>query len=271
MKPILYILIIVVAMAFMLPIIYTISNSFMDLKQLESNKVEIIPERFNLNQYHDIVMFKGEYFHFFLNSVKITTLIIGGQVLVGIIAAFAFAKIKFPGRDFIFLIFILVILLPFQVTLVPNYIMFDKFDKILKIKMLDTHLAIILPGIFTSFGVFLLRQFIRDIPDELVDAARIDGAGDLKIFFRVILPVIKPAIFTLVVLSFIDNWNIIEQAVLFISSPEKLPLSLFLENIYYDDFEVFYGSAVLYMFPAILIFIKGHKYLNEGLSVGGLK
>lgn len=243
----------------------------MDLRQLESSRLEFIPKGFNLNQYHDIVMFKGEYFHFFLNSVKITTLVIGGQVLVGIIAAFAFAKIKFPGRDIIFLIFILVILLPFQVTLVPNYIMFDKFDKVLKIQMLDTHWAIILPGIFTSFGVFLLRQFIRDIPDELVDAAKIDGAGDLKIFFRIILPVIKPAIFTLVILSFIDNWNIIEQAVLFISSPEKMPLSLFLENIYYDDFEVFYGSGVLYMFPAIVIFIKGHKYLNEGLSVGGLK
>lgn len=271
MKPILYIIIICVAIMFIFPIVYTISNSFMDINQLEVSDVEIIPRKFNLNQYHDIAMFKGEYFHFFLNSVKITSLIIGGQVLIGIIAAYAFAKIEFPGRDLIFLIFILVILLPFQVTLVPNYIMFDKFHKVLSIQMLDTHWAIILPGIFNSFGVFLLRQFIRDIPDELIDAARIDGAGDFRIFFSVILPVIKPAVFTLIVLSFIDNWNIIEQAILFISSPEKLPLSIFLENIYYDDFEVFYAAAVLYMFPAIVIFIKGHKYLNEGLSVGGLK
>ncbi|KAB3532464.1 carbohydrate ABC transporter permease [Alkaliphilus serpentinus] len=271
MKPILYILIIVIAIIFILPIVYTVSNSFMDARQLETNKIEILPDRFSLNQYFDLAIFKGEYFYYFLNSVKLTTIIILGQILVGVFAAYAFAKMEFPGRDFIFLLYILVIILPFQVTMVPNYIMFDNLQKTFNLKFLDTLKAIIFPGIFTSFGVFLLRQFIRDIPNDIIEASRVDGAGDIRLFFSIILPAIRPAVFTLVILSFIDNWNIIEQAVIFISSQEILPLSVFLETIYYKDFNIFYSAATLYMFPAILIFTKGHKYLNEGLNVGGMK
>ena len=178
---------------------------------------------------------------------------------------------KFPGSSWIFAIYILAVLLPFQVTLVPNYLVFDKIERLLRFKILDTHLAIVLPGIFSSFGVFLLRQFIRNIPNELVEAARIDGAGYINILFRIIIPAIKPAIFTLVILTFIDNWNLIEQAIIFIDTESKVPLSVFLENIYYNDHSVFFAGAVLYIMPAIFIFIKGEKYLNEGLGLGGSK
>lgn len=166
------------------------------------------------------------------------------------------------------MIYILAVLLPFQVTLVPNYLVLDKIHRALDFQILDTHLSIILPGIFTSFGVFLLRQFIRDIPSEIIEAARIDGAGYIKILFKVVLPMIKPAIFSLVILTFIDNWNLIEQAVIFIDTPAKMPLSVFLENIYYNDYKVFFAGAVLYIIPALVIFIKGEKYLQEGLVIG---
>lgn len=271
MKRILLIIMVVIALIYIFPIVYTITNSFMTDQQLNAEGVQIIPDEFNIQQYYTISVFKGEYFKFFKNSVKITMIIIVGQVVIGVIAAFAFAKLKFPGRDFIFIIYILIVLLPFQVTLVPNYLIFDKVQRLFSIQILDTHMSILLPGIFTSFGVFLLRQFIRGIPNELVEAARIDGAEDLKIFFRVILPMIKPAVFTLVILTFIDNWNLIEQAVIFLDTPAKVPLSVFLERIYSEDFGVFYGGAVLYIVPAILIFVKGEKYLSEGLSIGGLK
>jgi len=243
----------------------------MDIKQLNSSGIQIIPENFNLQQYYALSFFKGEYFNLFLNSLKITGAIIIGQVLVGIITAFAFAKLKFPGRDIIFIIYILVALLPFQVSLVPNTLIFDAIGRNLDIKILDTHLAIILPGIFSSFGVFLLKQFITGIPNELIEAARIDGAGSLTIFFQIVLPMIKPAIFTLVMLTFIDNWNVVEQAIIFLNTPSKQPLSVFLEEIYHEDFQVFYSGAVLYFIPAIIIFLKGEKYLSEGLGIGGLK
>jgi len=228
----------------------------MDIKQLNSSGIQIIPENFNLQQYYALSFFKGEYFNLFLNSLKITGAIIIGQVLVGIITAFAFAKLKFPGRDIIFIIYILVALLPFQVSLVPNTLIFDAIGRNLDIKILDTHLAIILPGIFSSFGVFLLKQFITGIPNELIEAARIDGAGSLTIFFQIVLPMIKPAIFTLVMLTFIDNWNVVEQAIIFLNTPSKQPLSVFLEEIYHEDFQVFYSGAVLYFIPAIIIFLK---------------
>lgn len=261
----------IVAFLYMLPIIYTISNSFMELDQLLTPGIHFLPDNFSLNQYYVLSFFKSEYFSLFLNSVKIVFFIIGGQVLVGVITAFAFAKLKFPGRDFIFVLYVLVALLPFQVTLVPNLLIFDGIARYIKFEFLDSHLAIILPGIFSSFGIFLLRQFIRNIPNEMIEAAKIDGAGDWRIFFQMVLPMIKPAVFTLVLLTFIDNWNIVEQAFIFIDTPAKYPLSVFLEDIYYLDFEVFYSGAVLYFIPAIIIFLKGEKYLNEGLGLGGLK
>jgi multiple sugar transport system permease protein len=210
---------------------------------------------------------KAEYFKFFTNSVYITLAAIFGQVVIGIFAAFAFAKIEFKGRNIIFGIYVLAILLPFQVTLVPNYLMLDKIQMVTGVKLFDTHWAIILPGIFSSFGIFLLRQFIRGIPNETIESARMDGAGYLRILFKIIIPMIKPALFTLVLLTFIDNWNLIEQAIIFINTPAKMPLSVFLDNIYKSDFGVFFAGAVLYLLPAVYLFIKGEKFLNEGLII----
>ncbi|WP_427339542.1 carbohydrate ABC transporter permease [Caloranaerobacter sp. DY30410] len=271
MKKILLVLIFIISLLYVFPIIYTFTNSFMTESQINAENIQIIPDEFNLQQYYSIVTNKAEYFKFFMNSVKLTVIIIVGQIVIGIFAAFAFAKMEFPGRDLIFVIYILAVLLPFQVTLVPNYLVLDKIHRVLNIKILDTHMAIILPGIFSSFGVFLLRQFVRGIPNDIIEAARIDGAGYGKILFKVVLPVIKPAVFSLVILTFIDNWNLIEQAIIFIDTPSKLPLSVFLENIYYGDYKVFYAGAVLYIVPALLIFIKGEDYLKEGLTVGGMK
>ncbi|WP_425447044.1 carbohydrate ABC transporter permease [Dethiothermospora halolimnae] len=271
MKRLLIFIIIVIALMYIYPIIFTFTNSFMTEGQIVKSDIELIPQEFNLQQYYSIITEKAEYFKFFLNSVKLTAIIIIGQIIIGILAAYAFAKINFKGRDIIFAIYIMAVLLPFQVTLVPNYLIFDKIDRILNIQILDTHLSIILPGIFSSFGVFLLRQFIRGIPDEVIEAARIDGAGYGRILFKIILPLLKPAIFSLVILTFIDNWNLIEQAIIFIDTPKKLPLSVFLDSIYHEDHGVFFAGSVLYIIPAIIIFIKGEKYLKEGLIVGGSK
>ena len=271
MKKVLITILIIISLLYIFPIVYTFTNSFMDDKQINSYYIETIPNQFNLQQYYSLALDKGEYFKFFLNSIKLTGFIIIGQIVIGIFAAFALAKLKFPGSNIIFAVYVLALLLPFQVTLVPNYLVFDKLERIFDIKLLDTHLAIILPGVFSSFGIFLMRQFIRSIPNEIIEAARVDGASYITILFRIVLPVIKPAIFSLVILTFIDNWNLIEQAIIFLDTPKKLPLSVFLENIYYEDYRVFFAGAVLYIMPALLILIKGEKYLKEGLIMGGLR
>lgn len=270
MKRFLIAILIGIALLYIYPIAYTFSNSFMDEKQSKSYYIETIPDQFNLQQYYTLALDKGEYFKFFQNSLKLTAVIIAGQIVIGIFAAFALAKMRFSGSSLILGIYVLAVLLPFQVTLVPNYLVFDKLERMFDIQLLDTHWAIILPGIFSSFGVFLMRQFIRGIPNEIIEAARVDGASFFTILFRVVLPVIKPAIYSLVILTFIDNWNLIEQAVIFLDTPKKLPLSVFLENIYYEDYRVFFAGAVLYIVPALIILIKGEKYLKEGLVMGGL-
>lgn len=260
-----------IALLYITPVLYTVMQSFMELQQLRTPGVELIPRNFNLNQYYVLTFFKSEYFLLFLNSVKISTAVIAGQLLVGVIAAFVFAKLTFPGQRFLFSLYILVALLPFQVTLVPNVLLFNAAQMQLNLQLLDTHWAIILPGVFSTFGIFLLRQFIVGIPTEYIEAARVDGASHLRIFFTIVLPLIKPAVFTLVMLTFIDQWNVVEQAFLFLESPEKFPLSIFLEDIFVEDFPVFYAAAVLYLAPAVMLFFKGEKYLSEGLGTGGLK
>lgn len=270
MKKVLIIILIVISLLYVFPIAYTFTNSFMDDKQINSYYIETVPNQFNLQQYYSLALDKGEYFKFFLNSIKLTGIIIIGQIGIGIFAAFALAKLKFPGNNIIFAVYILAVLLPFQVTLVPNYLVFDKLERLFEIQLLDTHLAIILPGIFSSFGIFLMRQFIRGIPNEIIEAARVDGASYIGVLFKIVLPVIKPAIYSLVILTFIDNWNLIEQSIIFLDTPKKLPLSVFLETIYHEEYKVFFAGAVLYIVPALIMLVKGEKYLKEGLIMGGL-
>jgi multiple sugar transport system permease protein len=270
MKKVFIIILIAISLLYIFPIAYTFTNSFMDDKQINSYYIETIPDQFNLQQYYSLALDKGEYFKFFLNSIKLTGIIIIGQIVIGIFAALALAKLKFPGSNIIFAVYVLAVLLPFQVTLVPNYLVFDKLERLFDIQLLDTHLAIILPGVFSSFGVFLMRQFIRSIPNEIIEAARIDGASHIAILFKIVIPVIKPAIYSLVILTFIDNWNLVEQAIIFLDTTKKLPLSVFLESIYYEDYKVFFAGAILYTIPALLILTKGEKYLKEGLVMGGL-
>lgn len=259
----------VLAILFIIPIAHTITNAFMDLSQINSESIELIPKQFNLTQFYKISLFKSQYFKFFMNSIKITGTIIVLQMIVSVSCAYAFAKLEFIGRNQLFLIYILLLLMPFQVTFVPNFLMMEKINTLFKIQILDTHWAIILPGVFSSLGVFLLRQFIIDIPKTMIEAARIDGASEWMIFFRIVLPSIRPAVITLIVLTFIDSWNVIEQAIVFIDTIDLMPLSVFMETIYHEDFAVYYGGALLFIFPAMYLFGKFEKYLEEGFNIGG--
>lgn len=271
MKRVLKAFMIILALLSILPIVSTVAASFMDISQINDGGLLLIPKRFSLDQYYQIVFYKSQFFDYFTNSVKVVAIIIFGQVILGVVSAYAFAKMKFPGKDILFVAYILVILLPFQVTMVQNYLVFDEIRQLTGFEILNTHWALILPGVFHSFGVFLLRQFIVGIPNEIIEAARIDGAGDFKIFFRIVLPTVKPAVYALIILTFIDYWNIVEQATAFIKEDALKPLSVFLESIYHGDFGVFYGSALLYIVPAVFIIYKGEKYLSEGLSLGEMK
>ncbi len=262
------VILICLSLLFFLPILYTFINSFMDPVQLDRDGLQWIPENFNLQQYYTLITDKSQYFNYMLNSIKIVALIIFFQVVFGISAAFALAKLNIPFKRPIMVVYLLTLLMPIQVTMVPNFIFFEKLERFLHFPILNTHMALILPGAFSAFGIFMMKQFIEGIPDEIIEAARIEGAGTFRILFQMVIPILKPAIHALIVLTFIDNWNIIETALVFISDEKLRPLSAFLEQIYSNHHTLYYASATLYLVPAIFIFLKGEKYLEKGFSMG---
>ncbi len=278
-----YLILVLVSFCLMFPVIYMTANSFMGEKEIQKNygtlmtsddlkrsKTEymsfrMIPDKVTFMQYYQALLRKPKFLQMFWNSIILTVPILLGQLVVSTFAAYAFSKFRFPLRDFIFFVFIIVMMMPFQVTLVPNYIMLKKMN------IIGKYLSVILPGTFSTFGVFLLRQFMIGIPDEYCEAAKIDGASSLKVFYRIILPQCKGAIASLAILVFIDNWNMVEQPLIFLKEQAMHPLSVFLSSINGSELGIAFACGLLYMIPTLLIFMYGEEYLVEGIQLSGMK
>lgn len=275
---------VVIAAVMVFPIIFTLMNSFMseneigrnydligqmlDINLVDSNPfitLKLIPDWVTFEQYGKILFGTPTYLNMFWNSAFMVVPIILGQVLFASLAAYAFAKLRFRGRDPLFLVYVIVMLMPFQVTLVPNYIIADHLG------LLNSASAIVLPGIFAAFGVFMLRQFMLSIPYSYIEAAIMDGAGHLKIFVQIILPLIKPGISALVILLFVDYWNMVEQPLIFLEDAFKQPLSLYLSRIQDEARGIGFAASVLYMSPMLLLFLYTESYFIEGVQMSGIK
>lgn len=259
------IFLLLVTAIFLFPVVYMIACSFMSSSQIskmldfangEYKDLNMIPEMFTLEQFYQVLFRRPEYLLKFWNSVIITLPTVIGQVVVSSFAAFAFAKLKFPFRDKLFFIYIVLLILPLQVTLVPNYIILDNMN------LLNNFLAIILPGTFSTFGICLLRQSIKYIPDSSIEAARIDGASYFRIFTRIIIPQIKGGLITLTLLCFIDNWNVVEQPLIYFEENSIYPLSITMADISNSDYGIIFACGVMFMIPALVIYFYGHKDIN---------
>lgn len=270
----------------MFPLAVTVTNSFMSEQEIADNydpvtdknvssynddsanhfaRFQLIPDVVVLKQYYNVLIKKTQFLFMFWNSVLITFPIVIGQTIVATLAAYAFAKLKFRGRDFLFFLYIIVMLMPFQVTLVPNYLMAGQLG------LLNSHWSIILPGIFSTFGVFLLKQYMEQIPDAYLEAARVDGANQLQIFLKIILPMSRSGIAAMAILVFIDNWNMVEQPLIFLQDADKQPLSLYLSRIIDGEKGLAFAASTLYMMPMLLNFLYAEKYLLEGIRLSGIK
>lgn len=265
-KIIKYIILILITAVFLFPVVYMIACSFMSNSQVgsmldftngEYKEISLIPEMFSLEQYYQVFFRRPEYLIKFWNSVIITFPTVIGQVIVSALAAFAFAKLKFPFRDKLFFVYIVLLILPLQVTLVPNYIVLDNLD------LLNSFLAVILPGTFSAFGICLLRQSIKYIPESSIEAARIDGASYFKIFTNIILPQIKGGLITLALLCFIDNWNVVEQPLIYFDNVGMYPLSVTLTDVGSSDYGIIFACGVIFMIPALLIYLYGHRDIDS--------
>ncbi len=184
---------------------------------------------------------------------------------VGIPAAWAFAKYDFPGRKILLLVYMILMVMPFQVTMVSNYLVLSKLS------LMDTHWGIILPGIFSTFPVFIMEKFFNSIPDALIEAAKIDGANSFQIFLKVGIPLASSGIISSLILNFLEYWNAIEAPMTFLKTKSKLPLSLYLPQITTDQVSVSFVASVVMMIPAILGFLWGQEYLQQGIVASGLK
>lgn len=214
--------------------------------------------RIGLGQYWELFVTNFTYLDFFWNSVIYASAITAVSIAVSLPLGFLFAKIKFKGRDGLFFVFILVMLLPFQATLLPNYIQLRDF------KMLNTPLALTLPMMFAPFAVFLLRQFIKTIPNDLIDCTLLETSSVIKTFRYAILPQIKPALVSLAILIFCESWNMVDQALIFsMENGEILPLSVILGEI---PENVRYAGGTVYMFPIIMLFVMFRETLEESME-----
>ncbi|MBQ3265473.1 MAG: carbohydrate ABC transporter permease [Ruminococcus sp.] len=257
-----YAALVLIVLMFLLPIVYMLANSVMPTKEITDAyttspdhyaSFHLIPDRFSLEQYYQAFLRRPQFLNLFWNSVLITVPIVIIQTVVSIFAAFAFTKLKFPFRDALFFIFIILLIMPSWVTMVPNYMMIQRLG------LLDTIWSLILPSAFTAFGVCLLRQYMRYVPDETIEAARIDGASTLKILFRIVLPQVKGGVAALMILTFIDNWNMVEQVIVFITDEEKYPLSVALSSFSSSDPGVIFACGVIFMIPPLLLYLYHSK------------
>ncbi|MFD1176385.1 carbohydrate ABC transporter permease [Paenibacillus puldeungensis] len=276
-------LMLLIALVILFPIGITIVNSLMTEKEIVSNygmigqmdnveegrnefvNLKLIPDWVSLEQYNRILIETPKYMLLFWNSVRMVVPILIGQTAVAALAAYALAILRFPGRDKLFVLYLLTMLMPFQVTLVPNYMMADRLG------LIGSESSIVLPGIFSAFGVFLLRQFMLHIPYAYIEAAKIDGAGQFRIFSQIVIPLVKPGLAALQVLLFVDYWNMVEQPLIFLDEMYKQPLSVFLQTINEGDKGVAFAASVLYMTPMVLLFLDAESYLIEGVQLSGVK
>ena len=232
----------------------------------EKVNLKFIPDMVSFSQYTTVLLKSPEYLLKFWNSVILVGPIVVFQLIVASLASFGFARYQGRIREIIFFGYIILMLMPYQVTLVPNYLVSDWLN------LLDTNWAIWLPGIFSPFAVFLLTKFMRRIPTSVIEAAQIDGAGEWQIYRRICLPLCKGAICSAAILVFIDYWNMVEQPLILLTDAEMHPLSVFLSKINAGEIGLAFAVATIYMVPSLLIFLYGEEYLVDGITYqGGIK
>ena len=258
-KSLKYLLLIVLTLIFLMPVVFMVISSFMSSKEVSSMldfstgqyaSFKLIPEHFSLEQFYKVFFRNGDYLKEFWNSVLITVPTVVGQLIVSSLAAFAFGKLKFPGRDKLFFVYMIFLILP---------IMYQKLD------LLNNVMSIILPGTFSAFGICLLRQSVRYISDSSIEAARVDGASYLRIFFQIILPQIRGGLVSLALLTFVDTWGVVEQPLIYFTDKAKYPLSVSL-SVDTADVNIIFACGVMFMIPALIIYFLGEKDVRSSFS-----
>lgn len=252
----------------LVPFVWMISSSFKTAADVIAFPPSWLPNPIVMDNYPQslsILPMGTAYF----NSFKISTLDTIGGLITCSMAAYAFARLRFPGRDGLFFVILATLMIPQEVSLIPLYILFKQ------IHMIDTHWPLILPPVFQNpYGIFLLRQFFRTIPIELEEAARIDGANPWTIYTRIILPLAVPALVTLGIFIFLYNWNQFLTPLIYLNSTENFTVPLLLSSYlsdYGSEWGLLMAACTIAMAPLIVVYALGQRYFIEGIALSGLK
>lgn len=278
------IFLILLSILFIMPLIVTFTNSFMPQNEIIAHynatlsifdlingigekfvQIVLIPNQITISQYKDVLINQPIFLILLENSLKITVPVVLGNIVVSILTAYGFTLWQWQHKEKIFFIYIVVMLMPLQAILVPNYIIADK------LKLTTSYLAIILPGIFAPFGTFLLRQAMLSIPKACFEAAQLDGAGSFYMLWHIVLPQMKSSITALSMLVFIEYWNVVEQVIIFIKEPYRKPLSVYLSTISTDNISLIFALSTIYMLLPLYFLSSGQKDLKKGIELSGIK
>lgn len=229
-------------------------------------EVKLSPQIFSLGQYYEILIRDTSILRMFVNSVFYTVMILLGQAVVIPMMAYALSRFRFKGRDAIFFAIIMLMLLPFQVTMVPNVLTLERLG------IRNTVWAVIMPMWFSPFYIFLIRQFMLGLPNELLEAGQVDGAGTIRCYYSIVLPVCRPVIGAAVALSFADCWNLVEQPITYLNERMDLqPLSVMFNQLAASSSGVEFAGAALYILPALFIYLYFLKDILTGVQLTELK
>lgn len=226
---------------------------------------KLMPDYPTFAHYGRLLFLTPSFFVLFWNSIRMVGGILIGQLLVGVPAAWAFAAYRVRGSRTLFALYVVLMLLPFQVTMLSSYLVLDR------LALLNTHGAIILPAVFSTFPIFLSYGGFRQIPVQLLEAARIDGAGELRIFLKIGLPLGKSGLLSAIVLGFLEYWNLMEQPLAFLDEKALWPLSLYLPEISWTQAGFALCASLITLIPAAFVFVLGQDYLEQGIVYSGLK
>ena len=258
------------AILMLVPLVWMVSTSLKDEGDVFLIPVQWIPKHIRWNNYPEALTFVP-YARYFLNSVEVTGLSVLGTVLSSSLVAFAFARLRGPGKNVLFVILLSTLMLPGEVTLVPVYLFFRKLG------WLDTYLPLVVPSWFGSnaFYIFLLRQFFLTLPTELDDAAKIDGASLFHIYARIVMPLSKPALASVAIFAFFAHWNSFLPPLIYLNSSEKytLPvgLRLFLSTLSNSHWNYLMAATVVAIIPPLALFFFAQRYFIEGAVLTGVK
>lgn len=276
-EKLLFILFVFISMFVWIPILMILTGCFMGEEELydylspiflnspKDVSWTLFPLYPTLRPIVKLLLDSPSFFVMFWNSCIQVIPILLGHLIIAVPASWGFAIYNFKFKKILFSLYIVLMLMPFQVTMVSNYLVLDK------INIMNTHYSIILPAVFSAFPIFIMIKFFSSIPKSIIEAARIDGANEFQIFIFIGIPLGSSGIMSAVILGFLEYWNSVEQPLTFLQDKSRWPLSLFVSDIVADNAGVSFVASAIMMIPALLIFLFGQTYLEQGISVSGLK